>query len=239
VGAEVIVAAVVLALVAAEAKGLLRAGVHAAVRYAAAQLPVGYRDRYLEEWTGEAAALADRPLTELIWALGVLGRIRAVSRELAPAPHADPNTRALSPAVAPERLAFEFPGGPYAVTASRLALAELIGRLDENVLFDIRLLVAELATNAVRHGHAQAEGSIVLTISIDADLVRVELADDGPGFPPSFPGAPREAEAEAGAGWGLFLVDQLAYAWGADDGPGGCVWFELERDRSSDSTPGS
>ena len=60
-------------------------------------------------------------------------------------------------------MSFELAGGPYAVTASRLALAGLEDRLDPNVLFDIRLLVSELVTNCVKHARVGPEESITLT----------------------------------------------------------------------------
>ena len=63
-----------------------------------------------------------------------------------------------------DQMSFELAGGPYAVTASRLALAGLEDRLDPNVLFDIRLLVSELVTNCVKHARVGPEESIVLSV---------------------------------------------------------------------------
>ena len=56
---------------------------------------------------------------------------------------------------------FELAGGPYAVTAARLALAEIGDLLDESQAFDVRLLVSELVTNAVQHAQVGPEDSIV------------------------------------------------------------------------------
>lgn len=129
-----------------------------------------------------------------------------------------------------EQMSFELAGGPYAVTASRLALAGLEERLDPNVLFDIRLLVSELVTNCVKHAAVGPEESIVLTIDIQSDHVRVSVVDEGPGFePPATPVS--EAAAEAGSGWGLFLVDQLSSSWGVERQAGANVWFEVPRRR--------
>jgi anti-sigma regulatory factor (Ser/Thr protein kinase) len=133
-----------------------------------------------------------------------------------------------------EQMSFELAGGPYAVTASRLALAGLDDRLDPNVLFDIRLLVSELVTNCVKHARTGPEESIVLTVDIGDTRVRVTVADDGPGFEP--PAAPlTEQAAESGSGWGLFLVDQLSEAWGVERIGGASVWFELSRERDEGS----
>jgi anti-sigma regulatory factor (Ser/Thr protein kinase) len=132
---------------------------------------------------------------------------------------------------------FELAGGPYAVTASRLALAGLEDRLDPNVLFDIRLLVSELVTNCVKHAAVGPEESIVLNVAIEADRVRVSVVDEGPGFEP--PETPlTEQAAEAGSGWGLFLVDQLSEEWGVERDSGATVWFELDSARGGEAAAG-
>ena len=134
-----------------------------------------------------------------------------------------------------DQMSFELAGGPYAVTASRLALAGLEERLDPNVLFDIRLLVSELVTNCVKHARIGPEESIMLNVDIRDTDVRVSVVDEGPGFePPSKPVS--EAAAEAGSGWGLFLVDQLASSWGVDRQAGATVWFEVPRQREDAGT---
>jgi anti-sigma regulatory factor (Ser/Thr protein kinase) len=130
-----------------------------------------------------------------------------------------------------DQMSFELAGGPYAVTASRLALAGLEDRLDPNVLFDIRLLVSELVTNCVKHAAVGPEDSIVLAVDIREADVRVSVVDTGPGFEPP-PTPVSEQAAEAGSGWGLFLVDQLAESWGVERNAGATVWFELPRQRT-------
>jgi anti-sigma regulatory factor (Ser/Thr protein kinase) len=124
-------------------------------------------------------------------------------------------------------MSFELAGGPYAVTAARLALADLDSHLDPSVAFDVRLLVSELVTNSVQHAQVAAEDSIVLVVGISDQIVRVEVRDHGPGFTP--PVAPPPDDADAG--WGLFLVEQLADAWGVNDSGRG-VWFEIRRHRA-------
>src|SRR5436190_24157834 len=131
-------------------------------------------------------------------------------------------------------MSFELAGGPYAVTAARLALAELEERLDPSVAFDVRLLVSELVTNSVQHAQVAAEDSIVLSVALTDTTVRVSVRDEGPGFEP--PASPPPDDADAG--WGLFLVEQLADAWGVGDGGKG-VWFEIRRDRTAEDAPGS
>jgi anti-sigma regulatory factor (Ser/Thr protein kinase) len=127
-------------------------------------------------------------------------------------------------------MSFELAGGPYAVTAARLALADLDNHLDASVAFDVRLLVSELVTNSVQHAQVSAEDSIVLLVAISDATVRVEVRDEGPGFVPSAEPPPDDADA----GWGLFLVEQLADSWGVADGGKG-VWFEIARDRGANA----
>jgi anti-sigma regulatory factor (Ser/Thr protein kinase) len=122
-------------------------------------------------------------------------------------------------------MSFELAGGPYAVTAARLALAELDEHLEESQAFDVRLLVSELVTNSVQHAKIGPDDSIRMKLTIDGDAVRVEIADSGPGFePPPDPGGP-----DPDSGWGLFFVSQLADRWGVDRERDGCVWFEIDR----------
>jgi anti-sigma regulatory factor (Ser/Thr protein kinase) len=131
-------------------------------------------------------------------------------------------------------MSFELAGGPYAVTAARLALADLESHLDPSVAFDCRLLVSELVTNSVQHAQVSADDSIMLVVSFSDKTVRVEVRDSGPGFDPPATPPPNDADA----GWGLFLVEQLADAWGVGEGGTG-VWFEIERDRAQEDAPGS
>jgi anti-sigma regulatory factor (Ser/Thr protein kinase) len=117
---------------------------------------------------------------------------------------------------------FELAGGPYAVTAARLALADLDSTLDPSTAFDIRLLVSELVTNSVQHASVSAEDSIRLHVDVRGQTVRVEVTDNGPGFEPVDP----VPDTTTDSGWGLFLVNQLADRWGVDRK--NCVWFEID-----------
>jgi anti-sigma regulatory factor (Ser/Thr protein kinase) len=128
-------------------------------------------------------------------------------------------------------MSFELAGGPYAVTAARLALADLEAHVDPSVAFDVRLLVSELVTNSVQHAQVAAEDSIVLQVAISNATVRVTVRDEGPGFTPP----PTPPPEDADAGWGLFLVGQLADSWGVSEEDKG-VWFEIRRDRGTDAS---
>ena len=128
------------------------------------------------------------------------------------------------------KLDFELTGGPYAVTAARLALSDIDEHVDESTAFDVRLLVSELVTNSVRHAQSGPDDSIHLRVSIGQDCVRVEVADNGPGFDP--PIQDPTAEIARDSGWGLFFVTQLADRWGVEREEGR-VWFEIERDHGA------
>jgi anti-sigma regulatory factor (Ser/Thr protein kinase) len=120
-------------------------------------------------------------------------------------------------------MSFELAGGPYAVTAARLALSDLDSQLDASIAFDVRLLVSELVTNSVKHAQVTEEESILLDVKIDGDVVRVEVRDSGPGFERPDTAPPDDADE----GWGLFLVEQLADEWGVDSGRQ-AVWFQID-----------
>jgi anti-sigma regulatory factor (Ser/Thr protein kinase) len=120
-------------------------------------------------------------------------------------------------------MSFELAGGPYAVTAARLALSDLDSHVDPSVAFDVRLLVSELVTNSVKHAHVSEDDSIYLDVRMDGPIVRIEVRDSGPGFEPPAISPPEDADE----GWGLFLVEQLADEWGVVRDRQ-AVWFQID-----------
>jgi anti-sigma regulatory factor (Ser/Thr protein kinase) len=112
-------------------------------------------------------------------------------------------------------LTTELPRTPLAGRAARAAVAALADRLGPRTE-DARLLLTELAANAVKHG----EGSIFLSVEIADGRARFSVSDDGHAEPHVRP------EADADGGWGLRIVDRLADRWGVTR-PGTHVWFEL------------
>lgn len=80
------------------------------------------------------------------------------------------------------------------------------------------LLVSELVTNAVVHARTTAR----LSVSVAGGTARIEVRDDGPGWPEL-----REPHQSHG-GYGLRLVDWMSQSWGISGGAGGkAVWFTL------------
>ena len=118
----------------------------------------------------------------------------------------------------------ELEPGATAAGEARAALAALDGRVERDILDDVRLLVSELVTNSVRHSGAQRE-FVVLAVMQMGETVRVEVSDGGSGFEPSV----RSKDIHTPGGWGLHLVDRLADRWGVETGRRTRVWFELDR----------
>ena len=121
-------------------------------------------------------------------------------------------------------MAVSLNGGAGAAAEARRAVVAADGSLPTTVREDLMLLVTELVTNAVRHADVGPEQSLDLALRVSPGHVRVEVADPGEGFDaesaPRGPGEP--------GGWGLYLVEQIADAWGIrPTAPGTCVWFEL------------
>jgi anti-anti-sigma factor len=115
----------------------------------------------------------------------------------------------------------ELPSTPAAPAHARGALDEIEDRLSPERMRDVRLLVSELVTNAVRHAGGEA---VRLVVGLTGTLLRIEVHDPGRGFevkPP--PDDPLRA-----SGWGLVLVEELADRWGIDHDPFTRVWFEMD-----------
>lgn len=125
---------------------------------------------------------------------------------------------------------FELAGGADAPGIARVEIAELLAdRISPADLLDVTVLVSEVVTNAVRHGHADARDSVVVHVAIAADLLRIEVCDHGPGF--SQPANPRRRAD--GGGHGLMMLQRMSSAWGVATDDGTCVWFERRIQRTS------
>jgi anti-sigma regulatory factor (Ser/Thr protein kinase) len=125
------------------------------------------------------------------------------------------------------RLHLQLRPGPEAAGEGRHALDRLEGSLNEAQLSELQLLVTELLTNSIRHG-VDDRGWIMLDVELYTNAVRVVVTDSGPGFEPQQPRPTPHLDRPGG--WGLCLVDRLAYRWGVDRGNRTAVWFELDRE---------
>jgi anti-sigma regulatory factor (Ser/Thr protein kinase) len=76
-------------------------------------------------------------------------------------------------------------------------------------LDDVRLVVSELVANAVQHTDVQGQETIGLDIGVESEHVDVIVRNREHGrFEQRLPLEPGET-----SGWGLFLVDRIAYRW--------------------------
>jgi serine/threonine-protein kinase RsbW len=123
------------------------------------------------------------------------------------------------------RLERRFSVSPEAVAQARHALDDVAEAFPDGRLRDVRLLISELVTNAVRHAGLGAADVIVLVVDVDVRTLRVEVHDPGGGFVPS----PPSPDPSRPSGWGLYLVAELADRWGVDSDERTRVWFELDR----------
>jgi anti-sigma regulatory factor (Ser/Thr protein kinase) len=123
------------------------------------------------------------------------------------------------------RLERTLPAAPEAAAEARHALDDLSGEFPDGRMRDVRLLVSELVTNAVRHANLGGSDVIDLVIDLADHTLRVEVHDPGGGFVPTAP-SPDPARP---SGWGLYLVAELADRWGVDSDQTTLVWFELDR----------
>ncbi|KOG41624.1 hypothetical protein ADK74_19695 [Streptomyces decoyicus] len=93
-----------------------------------------------------------------------------------------------------------------------------------------RLIVAELAANAVLHGRVPGRSFRLVLVVRRPDTLRIEVTDTrGDRLPARTPGA---GGALAESGRGLLLVGELADRWGVEEGPMPCktVWAEIDLD---------
>jgi anti-sigma regulatory factor (Ser/Thr protein kinase) len=113
---------------------------------------------------------------------------------------------------------------PESVARARQVTTEVIDGLGEQVLEDLRLIVSELVTNAIKHG---PDGKVKVRLKRDGRTIRGQVEDEGTG-----PFAlRRRGRLGPDGGLGLRLVDSLSDRWGVEAGSSR-VWFEL-RDRAS------
>ena len=88
---------------------------------------------------------------------------------------------------------------------------------------DLRLVMTEVVTNAVRHG-AQG-GTLRIAATPKPEFLCVQVTDDGAGLVPR-PGA---MGSDENGGFGLFIVEQLARRWGVTrENRSTRVWFEFD-----------
>jgi anti-sigma regulatory factor (Ser/Thr protein kinase) len=119
---------------------------------------------------------------------------------------------------------FTVHGGTAAIPEARRRAGEAlttvsVDLIDTDALYDLRLLISELVTNAVQAGSHHVE----VEISVHRRRIHMSVSDDAPGWPEM-----RVAAAEDNCGRGLAIMDATAADWGVakiDDGK--TVWAVL------------
>ena len=120
-------------------------------------------------------------------------------------------------------LELKLPAEPRSVAEARSRVCDAIEPyLADGASETLKLLVSELVTNAVKHGHSTHP--VELHAHWNSE-VRIEVSDHGDGFTPS----PRVGALDDAEGFGLYLVGQLADRWGVETNDGTTVWFVLRR----------
>lgn len=84
------------------------------------------------------------------------------------------------------RYAATFPADPATVTSIRGEVAAVAAQcgFSEVQLYDVRIAVSEIVTNAVLHAYADRDGEIRVTATWSAGELKVVISDDGPGMAP-------------------------------------------------------
>jgi anti-sigma regulatory factor (Ser/Thr protein kinase) len=128
------------------------------------------------------------------------------------------------PASAAAETRHSLPPEPESAPLARHLSVELAkGLMTPEQCSKLEMAVTEVVSNAIRH--SRTDDDIVLALTPKDGYLCVRVTDSGPGLVPK-PGA---MATEPGAGYGLFLVEQLTRRWGMtreDDRTR--VWFELD-----------
>ena len=122
-----------------------------------------------------------------------------------------------------DAILLSLPARPSSATRARSEITRRLSpRVTVGVLEDVRLLLTELITNALRHAGVRADDEIGVRAQVSGETVRIEVHDPGRDGPVVMrkPGA-------RGGGYGLFLVESLTDEWGVDRNDGTTVWAEL------------
>jgi anti-sigma regulatory factor (Ser/Thr protein kinase) len=125
----------------------------------------------------------------------------------------------------PVERTWRFPADRAAAGAAREALVGALRHRsdDTELLDDVRLVVTELAANAVLH----ASSPFAVSVRDEGSAVRILVSDRSPVAPTM-----REASSTRPSGRGLRLIAALATRWGVDLTPDGkVVWAELSAPR--------
>lgn len=123
-----------------------------------------------------------------------------------------------------------FPSVAVSVADARRFAVQALADLPADVVEDVRLMVSELASNAIEH----AMTSFHVVIHRSRREIRVEVTDSGGGTPAMRPTGP-----DALKGRGLQIVNMVSTRWGVEQASDAAktVWFIRELAPSAGPTP--
>ncbi len=123
-----------------------------------------------------------------------------------------------------EKQTFTFAPAPEAVPRIRERVVGIaVPFVEVERIPDLRLVISEVVTNAVRHG---GDGEMLVAVTPKPGFLCVQVTDTGDGFAPR----PRAFEPDDDdGGFGLFLVERLTRRWGLTrENRNTRVWFEFD-----------
>jgi anti-sigma regulatory factor (Ser/Thr protein kinase) len=122
-----------------------------------------------------------------------------------------------------DAISLSLPPVPSSATTARSEITRrLAQRVTHGALEDVRLLLTELITNALRHSGMTPDDEIGVRAELSGGTVRIEVHDPGRDGP-----IERREPGARGGGYGLFLVERLTDEWGVEQLDGTTVWAEL------------
>lgn len=122
-----------------------------------------------------------------------------------------------------DAISLSLPAVPSSATTARSEVTRrLAQRITNGALEDVRLLLTELFTNALRHSNATSDDEIGVRAELSGGTVRIEVHDPGRDGPVEL-----HKPGTHGGGYGLFLVERLTNQWGVERLNGTTVWAEL------------
>ena len=127
-----------------------------------------------------------------------------------------------------DKQTFKVRAEPRAVPHTRERVVELaVPFVERDRIADLRLVISEVVTNAVRHG---GEGEMLVAVTPKDGYLCVQVTDTGDGFAPR----PRAYGPDEDGGFGLFLVERLTRRWGLTrEDSNTRVWFEFDFEHES------
>lgn len=105
-----------------------------------------------------------------------------------------------------------FPGDAWVVPVVRRSVGAILLGAGHRDVDNARLIVTELASNAIQHTASGRSGGLVAVdvIGIGTDVARIEVTDDGARTIP----CPRVSDDLDCRGRGMRLVEQFSITWG-------------------------